>query len=477
MIKLNRDELRDKIYACWLGKNIGGTLGTPFECQRQVLDIKGFNSEPGNPLPNDDLDLQLIWLKAMREVGPFSLDARVLGEYWTEYITPFWNEYGICKANMAHGIPAPMSGQYKNEWKHSNGAWIRTEVWACLYPTNIEKAIYYAYQDACVDHGVGEGTYAAVFVAAIESAAFVISDVRELIKIGLSKLPEACRVYKFITAACECFDSGKTWREARDIITDMSLADSELGWFQAPANVAYAIIGLLYGNGDFKQSLITAVNCGDDTDCTGATVGALLGIIGGTKVIPTDWKEYIGDGILTIAVNRGAARDLPQSCTQLTDMIMQTQSITMFSQPVCVCEEPTEAPEADIAKFSGRAFADSLGSRTEFFAEYDFATSHVLVEYDRAPDIEPMGEIGVKLTITKKLRSQKHYCVRWLLPDGWTVSGKANISATRLNADTPVSESYVVKANENVCSKNRAVIEITCEGRADVALVPVLLFG
>ena len=26
-IKFNRKELEDKIYACWLGKNIGGTTG------------------------------------------------------------------------------------------------------------------------------------------------------------------------------------------------------------------------------------------------------------------------------------------------------------------------------------------------------------------------------------------------------------------------------------------------------------------
>ena len=51
MIKLNRAELRDKIYGCWLGKNIGGTLGTPFEGKQQVNDISGFNSPPSNPLP------------------------------------------------------------------------------------------------------------------------------------------------------------------------------------------------------------------------------------------------------------------------------------------------------------------------------------------------------------------------------------------------------------------------------------------
>ena len=51
MINLNKAELRDKIYACWLGKNIGGTIGTPFECQRQANNCTGFTSKKGEPLP------------------------------------------------------------------------------------------------------------------------------------------------------------------------------------------------------------------------------------------------------------------------------------------------------------------------------------------------------------------------------------------------------------------------------------------
>ncbi len=32
-------EYRDKVLGCWHGKNIGGTLGAPFECLRGVFDI------------------------------------------------------------------------------------------------------------------------------------------------------------------------------------------------------------------------------------------------------------------------------------------------------------------------------------------------------------------------------------------------------------------------------------------------------
>lgn len=68
----------------------------------------------------------------------------------------------------------------------------------------------------------------------MESAAFVISDLRELIEIGLSKIPEDCRFAKFIRTVIEAYDSGKTWLEARNMVTDMALSFKDLGWFQAP---------------------------------------------------------------------------------------------------------------------------------------------------------------------------------------------------------------------------------------------------
>ena len=109
------------------------------------------------------------------------LTARELGEYWLAYIPPHWNEYGIGKANMKSGILPPLCGEYNNAfWRHSNGAWIRSEVWACLAPGFPNVAIKYAIMDASVDHGLSEGTHAEVFTAVLESLAFFESDVRKL---------------------------------------------------------------------------------------------------------------------------------------------------------------------------------------------------------------------------------------------------------------------------------------------------------
>ena len=483
MINFNKSELRDKIYACWLGKNIGGTIGTPFEGKRQVNNCTGFTSKKGEPLPNDDLDLQLIWLKALRENGPINTDAKLLGEYWLEYIVPFWNEYGIGKANMKRGIAPPLSGQLNNHWKHSNGAWIRTEVWASLFPGNVEKAIYYACQDAVVDHGSGEGTYAAIFVAAIEAAAFVFSDLRPLIEMGLSKIPENSKMYAYITKVLECYDSGKTWLEARNIITDMTTGDPELGWFQAPANVAYAVIGLLYGKGDFKETILIACNCGDDTDCTCATAGSVLGIMHGTKIIPKDWQEYIGDSIITVSVNRGATQ-VPKTCTELTNEVMDAHTVTLapnwwpYKPEVTVTDAPTDFGGADIKNYMGRDFAMTLANRSDYYATYSSILGEAVIEYDGAPEITPCGEIKVKISITPKLASQKVFDVQWVTPEGFTVDGRLNLNAMHRGwQKTPAVSEYTIHVPEKIAAKNSLYAIITCEGHFDVMTIPVTLLG
>ena len=68
---LNHDDYRRRVLGCWMGKNIGGTLGAPFEFIRQVNHVSFYTQDlGGEPLPNDDLDLQLLWLVAMEEMRP-----------------------------------------------------------------------------------------------------------------------------------------------------------------------------------------------------------------------------------------------------------------------------------------------------------------------------------------------------------------------------------------------------------------------
>ena len=494
MIQFSKKDLWDHIYACWIGKNIGGTLGTPYEGTRELLDIHGFASKEGEPLPNDDLDLQLVWLRAVNDVGPENINSKVLGEYWVSFINPNWNEYGVGKSNMRDGILPPMSGEYNNEhWKNSNGAWIRTEVWACLYPAMPEKAIRYAFEDASVDHGFGEGTFATIFVAAMESAAFVVKDARKLLEIGLSKIPEDCHVARSVRLVIDAYDRGVDWKECREMV----VRDNEdLGWFQAPGNVAFVVLGLLYGKGDFKQSLIYAVNCGDDTDCTGATLGSLLGIMGGMDGIPKDWMGYIGDGIKSICLTNGHGR-YPEDCTELTECIFNLLPVTMRqdhqkllynkvrgrkdTSGVCIGDE-TDLSQADPAAFFGRDFVNSILCRKPYSFTVEGLYADVLVEFDERPQIVPGGTLTGKITLRNQARlpEQKHYRLRFLAPEGWQVESQRNLYAPAPGYTKELQHSFTefaIHAGENVDAVNRIILEITCPGRPTSILVPIQVMG
>ena len=144
----------------------------------------------GKPLPNDDLDIQILWLLALEDKG-IHIDAKTMGEYFDEFMMFTHAEYGVAKTNLRTGFQPPVTGSFNNDFKDSCGSYIRAEIWACLFPGKPEKAAEYAFEDAIIDHGDGEGVYAEIFIAVMESAAFYIKDIRKLIEIGLSYIPEA----------------------------------------------------------------------------------------------------------------------------------------------------------------------------------------------------------------------------------------------------------------------------------------------
>lgn len=319
---LNIETYRDKVRGCWLGKNIGGTLGAPFEWRRQLNDVSFYTEElGGSPLPNDDLDIQLLWLMALEKHGADfeSVDSRTLARYFSHFVNPFWAEYGMAKVNLGRGLLPPFSGDYNNVYKDSCGSFIRSEIWACIAPGAPALAARFAYNDSVIDHAHGEGTVAALFVAALESAAFFEPDMRKLIDTALLSIGSESGVARAVRFAESCFDSGKDWKAARSGVLDgyrgwgintseeekrLGREDGPLGW-DAPSNMGMLTIALLYGGGDFGRTLCTAVNCGEDTDCTGATAGSIWGIIHGERAIPEKWKQPIGDGITTMCIDVG----------------------------------------------------------------------------------------------------------------------------------------------------------------------------
>ena len=341
--QLTFDELQDKIYGCFVGKNIGGTFGAPYECKRQVNTVTFYTQDLSmGPPANDDLDLQLVWLNAVEKFGR-TVDAHILGEYWLSYIIPNWVEYGMAKANLRSGLQPPLSGYIDNTYGNSCGAFIRSEIWACLAPGHPEIAARYAYEDAIVDHCT-DGAWGEVFFAAMQSSAFVEDDYRKLIDIGLSYIPEDCAVRGAIELAKTCYEKKIPIEECRlrihnaypgtfgiqgiklKEIDPEGSRGMELGQpgFDAPENIAYAIAAWLYGENDFERSLLVANSFGEDTDCTCASLCSTLGIILGEKGIPAKWKDPLNDKISTCCIKMTSiGLWIPETATELTNRILR----------------------------------------------------------------------------------------------------------------------------------------------------------
>lgn len=481
-IKLNKKEVEDKIYACWLGKNIGGTMGGPFEGVEEMLDIQGYTTEKGEPLPNDDLDLQLVWLRAMQHVGPVALNANILAEYWMTYIPPHWKEYGIGKSNIREGMLAPLCGEVNNDsWKHSNGAWIRSEIWACLAPGFPNISLKYAIMDASIDHGHGEGTYAEMFTAALESMAFVENDIRKLIDNALAYIPQGCQVAQCVRKVIDEYDKGTDYREVRQMLVKMT---DNLGMFQSPANIGFVIIGLLYGEGDFKKSMIYTINCGDDTDCTGATLGSIMGIMGGTSIIPDDWKEYIGDRIMQISINGSYRECNPGTCTMLTEWVVQTIPSVLFAHQIYVEYTDGESEYDREWAFGYKKQQDEEPIAVFDNSPYSFMITNnfsgeVTVDFGKAPKIKPDEPFTFKYIVRNTLPESYNAKVKIFLPDGWTAEYDRLIYVEKLTTHTKNTSEFTVtvKASENIDSTNKLILNISSSARALEYTIPVNIIG
>jgi ADP-ribosylglycohydrolase len=294
----------ERVLACWLGKAVGGTLGQAFEGQTGPHHVDFYDPVPTGMIPNDDLDLQVLWAVVLDRMDQVVVDRRVLGRAWWDHVQFPWGEYGVARRNMALGLEPPLTGSFDNWFTQGMGGAIRSEIWACLAPGDPVLAAAYAVEDACIDHD-GEGIWAEVFLAAMQSAAFVETDTDALFDIALAQLPSASRLRHAVIDTRQWWRAHEDWRTVRSLILEHYGHED---FTNAVMNVPLSMLGFLNAGGaggDFTTAICTAVNCGMDSDCTGATVGALMGIID-PEGIPSKWLAPIGrdvvlnDGIVGI---------------------------------------------------------------------------------------------------------------------------------------------------------------------------------
>lgn len=205
MKQLKFSSYYDKVLGGWLGKCIGGACGALSENNKNILHYTIDNVFPEVIPPNDDLDLQILWLQEGLEKKGVGITPEDFGRLFAQYNICLANEYAVAIRNISLGIHPPVSGLFDNSYfMNSMGCPIRSEIWALVAPNSFSTVKYYARMDGSVDHGE-ESINGEIFNAIIESAAFFESDLETLVETALSEIPQDCLQHQSISFALECY--------------------------------------------------------------------------------------------------------------------------------------------------------------------------------------------------------------------------------------------------------------------------------
>ena len=323
----------DKIYGCFIGKAVAGNIGAPHEGVKMPMELPFMPEMINCSLPNDDLDLQILWLDVLERKGPNFTSYDLLDRF-VSCCSYSPGEYVVMRKNYNRGIYPPTSGKFCNDYYiEGMGCPIRSELWGCVSVGNASLATEFAERDGCLDH-YGESIQAERFLAALESEAFFESDINKLIDKALIVLPQESKfreLVEFTRSLCETYDDIKV------VLTKLLFRYGHPDCTNMYQNMGITLAALLLGGNDIIKTTLDALNCGFDTDCTCATAGAIIGLIRGADELINAYGLTEITYTLGVRSNRRSNKifDLAEDIAHMGVQLSQTvnQSITIVDAP------------------------------------------------------------------------------------------------------------------------------------------------
>jgi len=340
----SHDELYDKVYGAWLGRCAGCLLGKPVESWTRA-DISGFAKDTNNfPLqsyfssdvsrelrekynihdklqirpftPNgdvicawinnvdfmpvdDDTNYTVLGLKVIENYGR-NFTSENIAEAWVELLPAFVlaTAERVAYRNIISGHLPPASAIYMNPYREYIGAQIRGDFFGYVNPGNPELAAEFAHRDASVSH-IKNGIYGEMFIAAMLAAAAISDDIKAVIIKGISEIPVKSRLYEGVYKVLGWYDEEKTFEQVLDLLYEQYNERNPYHWCHTVPNAMIVVASLLYGKRDFETCISNAVLAGLDTDCNGASVGSIIGMMIGAKSLPKKWISPLNDRMST----------------------------------------------------------------------------------------------------------------------------------------------------------------------------------
>ncbi len=320
-------ELGQRILGGWLGRIAGCNLGKPVENGdfwtperiRAYLEMAdayplrdyipaldpmpdGFSLRENWPettrgrvrgsARDDDIDYSILGVWLLERYG-LELTPRLVATAWLSFL-PYLRVFTAERATMAnllHNVPITAIGETRNPYREWIGALIRADVYGWVLPDRPGTAARLVYQDASLSHR-SNGIYAAMWAAALVSAACVASSVTEAIERSLEYVPARSRLAEALGFVNELYRTSQTWEQALEKIRSRF---GHYSWVHSINNACLISAGLLWGANDYAATVGLTVQGGWDTDSNGATAGSVVGTVLGAAALPAHFVEPLQD--------------------------------------------------------------------------------------------------------------------------------------------------------------------------------------
>lgn len=288
----------DKIRGGLLGQMLGNLNGLHHEFKYNDLPGNVLNYTPA--LPNgartdDDTDFEWLYIYEMQKKREVFLDPEYIANIWIEHVNDgVWFSNRFARYLMDIGFKPPYTGYTEfNPWAEFNiSGQFLCETFGLIAPAMPQTAakIGLNYTTVAINSEPAQTTQ--LFTTMIATA-FVESDMDKIIDAGVAALDNKSIIKQIITDIRQWYkENPADWRKTRILLKEKYMKEGgrlrDRNGYEF--NTGAIIAALLYGNGDFAESIKLSFNLGWDADCNAATVGTILGTIKGYRWMMTQNK-------------------------------------------------------------------------------------------------------------------------------------------------------------------------------------------
>lgn len=377
-IEMDREAYADQIEGFWLAQCIANWTGLLTEGRRtqppfytdadwpRTFDGRNlrFITDQDPWSADDDTDIEYVYTHLMHLHQRPDLSPLQIRDGWVEHINDFiWVSNARARELMGRGVVPPMTSiPSANNLFLRIDAQLTTEFFGILAPGMPGTALELAHLPILTTargHAAHASQYFVVLHAlgaARGNDALNAQGIEQLVEDALAYIPETSKATDIVQLVLDDYRANpdpSDWERTRDLVAQTYQIDASangyryIHWTESSVNFGAAIVCLLYGQGDLKETIRIGTLTGWDSDNPTATMGGLIGLMLGADRVREQFPGETLSNRYWITRTRDSMPDFLPSDPEAEDLL------TALSQRMLDGVDDAVSMNAGIANATG----------------------------------------------------------------------------------------------------------------------------